>query len=483
MRWLPALLLAACGGLPTGVVDTRFELATTSQTASGPATPADRATFTRPLDLETPTALHIDGPPGPLTDGVRAVLAASPHAVRGSLVVVLTTLPTIADTRGTGPVVVTIAAVWPDPPNVVRAEINLEGTLTWTHGGPREAVPGDLGRRLGEQIDAALARHAPKPRVLPPLTAATQIAVAQNLACTLHEDGVVRCWGSDQPVAAAIPTPVRGLARAVEIDAGSQRICARLADGAVRCLGDHLGDDDQPHAPVCDIPDATAIAVGALSACAILADTSVRCWPIRGDFEAPCGGAPSVPIPGVKATAIAAGFDSELARTADHQTLAWTFKTGPGREHPAPIPEPIPEFAASPFIAANFDPCAIDGAGAIRCLEEAEPPALHLLARIPGATSVALSSHRGCARSDAGVVECWATGLAGETADNRLDSETLHTPVVLAGHGRIRDVDVGLAAACIVDEAGAPWCWAEFSDYVLPEFRPVAEPQRIAMPW
>src|SRR5437867_2189869 len=73
-----------------------------------------------------------------------------------------------------------------------------------------------------------------------------QIAVGNGHTCTLHDDGTVRCWGSNSSGELGdgtvedrlVPTPVVGLADAVSIAAEQHHTCALRRGGELVCWGE-----------------------------------------------------------------------------------------------------------------------------------------------------------------------------------------------------------------------------------------------------
>lgn len=141
------------------------------------------------------------------------------------------------------------------------------------------------------------------------------VSIERNIACALHEDGAITCWGErsaalgyglaqdvvgvgygdDEPPVALGHVDVGGSAKAVEI--GYNFACALLQQGDVRCWGTspegQLGRGDfevvgYPNPPAAYPPIelgglAVEIAVGFDHACAVLESGDVRCWGEGGD--------------------------------------------------------------------------------------------------------------------------------------------------------------------------------------------------------
>lgn len=124
---------------------------------------------------------------------------------------------------------------------------------------------------------------------VPGLTDVAQVvATVADITCTRHQDGTVRCWGSNrwdmlgvghdgdssmcEPNGPCRPSPtlVPGLTGVTSLAAGSHAICAMRGDGTVWCWG--RGDDLLPAAG-----SATPVRVTALSDVA-------RLWPLFGGW-------------------------------------------------------------------------------------------------------------------------------------------------------------------------------------------------------
>ncbi len=136
------------------------------------------------------------------------------------------------------------------------------------------------------------------------------LSIESGLACALHEDGAITCWGQQSPALGygsaqdAIgvgygddESPVSlghvdvgGPAKAVEV--GANFACALLQQGDVRCWGTspegQLGRGDfevigYPDPPATSPPvdlggPAVSLAVGFNHSCAVLESGDVRCW-------------------------------------------------------------------------------------------------------------------------------------------------------------------------------------------------------------
>jgi alpha-tubulin suppressor-like RCC1 family protein len=145
----------------------------------------------------------------------------------------------------------------------------------------------------------------PYMQVFPPvavvgLDQVVDVAVGQEDACAVRQDGTVRCWGVDQKGQlgigmpdggpSGVPETVTGITNAKAVAVGSYYACALLADGTVACWGDNedgtLGNgttvDSSVPVAVTGLSNVVAISTGIEHACALLGDGTVKCWGLNG---------------------------------------------------------------------------------------------------------------------------------------------------------------------------------------------------------
>ena len=84
----------------------------------------------------------------------------------------------------------------------------------------------------------------------------------------------------------------------------------------------------------------------------------------------------------------------------------------------------------------------------------------------PGTVAqVAAGGSHSCARTSAGGVYCWGANWVGQVGDGTTESQALPAPVTgPAGFGAARDIDTGWAHSCMVNTAGAIYCWGGGAD-------------------
>ncbi|MEP7051807.1 MAG: hypothetical protein ABJB12_15695 [Pseudomonadota bacterium] len=107
----------------------------------------------------------------------------------------------------------------------------------------RIEVPG----AVSAQVDWAVMHAKPFPERISGVTAALGIAVGQEHACALLQDGTVTCWGDNRNGQLSLAAPrttlqrarVSGLPKAIAIQAAGTHTCAITEDKHVWCWGGH----------------------------------------------------------------------------------------------------------------------------------------------------------------------------------------------------------------------------------------------------
>ena len=158
----------------------------------------------------------------------------------------------------------------------------------WGHG-----YSGQLGR--GERGDQA--HGSARPRPVPGIQSAIDIATGDFFSCAALADGSVRCWGEnecdvgicehDPLIDSAEPVEVSGIDQAVEISAGLYHVCARRRDDRATCWGANrhgrlgTGSDTTPKNGFVRVPNIDRlqhISAGQFHTCGQLRSGSIRCW-------------------------------------------------------------------------------------------------------------------------------------------------------------------------------------------------------------
>lgn len=236
------------------------------------------------------------------------------------------------------------------------------------------------------------------PRVVPGVRAKA-LALGDQHACALREDGSVVCWGRNEEgqlgdgtrVDRSEPRPVPGLDSVSAIAAGSFFTCALRTDGSVSCFGYNrwgelgVAGEQEPRgiasrdvpAPVPGVRGAVAIAAGNDHACARLGDGSVVCWGSNDWAQIGTGrrGGPKRPtvVRGVRgAVELALGAFHSCARLATGGTVCWGHNVFGASDLQAQVfPRPVPvvglETGVRSLVAGGESLCAILDDGRLSC--------------------------------------------------------------------------------------------------------------------
>jgi len=190
-----------------------------------------------------------------------------------------------------------------------------------------------------------------------------QMAAGRTFTCVLLRSGAVRCWGGNdhgqlglghrQDVSNRQPYELGPIAldgRARTLAVGDNHACAILEDGSLACWGRNdfgqlglghsrdIGDDEKPGATQSRVPlgkGVRQVAAGGDTTCALLDDESTRCWGRNdfgqlglghtrsvGDDELPTAGNAEVALSGT-ATQLAVAGDHTCALLDSNEVRCW----------------------------------------------------------------------------------------------------------------------------------------------------------------
>jgi alpha-tubulin suppressor-like RCC1 family protein len=322
-------------------------------------------------------------------------------------------------------------------------------------------------------------------------------------ACSLHSDGLVRCWGyagdgefgdASGPGPVVVPLPMA----AKQIAIGNRQVCAVMSDASLWCWGDvliELVDNYIRPAPYPGLTNVASVALsGAVGGCVAHADGNVSCWGLnsggllgRGtndDFFSPPGA-----VPGLSdVVQIERGEFHVCARRGAGAMSCWgdnsfgtvgfgTLNTSTLYIDPRAVlfPSTVSSIANAKQIAAGSSASfALLGGGATdgvlmawgldstRGTGDAGPQALATPTRLGGATlfravSAGGGSGMGCGITSSGAVQCW--GLY------TLNGEILQdlSPVEIVGVENATALGVGGGFACALVGATQILCWGDNS--------------------
>ena len=417
------VVLAACGG----TAELHYDLKTKDTAETGPATFEDVA------DLKPST--DVTGPPGEYGDFIRSAVVNQNEPAKVKLVV-----GGNVPTGNSGHLDVTLAfdVLWWELPNTTKAHATVTISIDYKH-----TSPADVGKQVGEMAKHYLDSRRPKHPAIPVLAGpATAVAVGKTIACSLHGDGSVHCWGFQvDPIVGPVPSKTT-IAKAVEIAASDGQVCARLEGGEVKCLGSHQADEKKHAvASVCGLDKPTKLALGSHTGCAIVEAGKVRCWntDVLDSKEPKCGHA-STEIAGVaNATAISVGFGNACALAAG-KAMCWP--EGETKATATKLPAGVDVFV-------GFSPCVVNAAGKITCEKDND-----LVPTLPPGSRIAADMLYGCAITPTAQQVCWGKSTFGLFGDGSKDTKD---PVPVLDN--VISASMAISGTCSVTKDGAVLCF------------------------
>lgn len=242
---------------------------------------------------------------------------------------------------------------------------------------------GTLCAREGGQISCWRDESERQPGQIRGVTDATMLDCGDNLACVVHADSTVSCWGGE-PTAGDwwLARKVPGAVDIVELAVGDHHACALQASGAVLCWGSNddgqLGSYRRGSAQagwVPELPRATAIGAGGRHTCAAQADGSLSCWGANDVGQLGFGEIPGTVTPEkiaglaeVDALTAAAAYTCATRRG---ETQCWgvlkSFDAG-GTDLELAAPTAIPQFAGiTGTVAGPRGQCGWTADATLRC--------------------------------------------------------------------------------------------------------------------
>ena len=275
-----------------------------------------------------------------------------------------------------------------------------------------------------------------------------------------------------QPVAASTTSPV------VALSAGDDHTCSLHADGTVQCWGSNdfgqLGNPDVESSPT-PVPVAfsspthiVAIATGSFHTCAVDRDHRVFCWGYNGWGSLGIGDVPSPSVPTLVTLAptdavasdVAAGGFTSCVLLSNGGAQCWGRnqygEVGDTTRTLRNIPTPVVGVGDAVDIdAGDNHVCVLRSVGTMFCWGR------NIDGRTGDATfanvaEVSAGGAHTCARTSLGALRCWGSNSVGQLTPNNLDT------------GIIR-VSTGRKHTCVVADAGTVGCWGDDSEGQLGE--------------
>jgi|GEM_PF-5608696 len=264
--------------------------------------------------------------------------------------------------------------------------------------------------------------------------------------------------------------------------------CALLHDETVSCWGlntdgrvgsPNVGSSIQTPVPVAGLSGVTSLAAGAVVigsdvVCAVNGDGQVYCWGENSYEQLWVGGASTYTPQPIANTAgaidIQLSFHGASALLATGEIVEWGTIVHRYREPTASAFEPwvIDDVAGATRIERGEKiTCFIDGNEHLTCFGNGgltrigvspyNPEDLAMPMGTQAIADVQISYETSCARTAAGVLECWGEGINGRLGNGLSNYVTF--PTAVPGLGSVVDFSMGEAANCALESTGVVMCW------------------------
>jgi len=263
---------------------------------------------------------------------------------------------------------------------------------------------------------------SPLASTIPELSHVSAVATGGYHSCALDDEAGGHCWGQNDVgqlgnganTSTIVPSSVFSLPKSKQIAAGGRHSCSVVQDGfhdgTVQCWGNNdsgeLGDGSTTERVfptlVSNLETAVAVAAGFNHTCALLSDGRIECWGANEHGQLGDGGesgthsAEPVEVPGLRATAVAAGYNHTCAVLTNGEAMCWGANSA----------------------AQLGDGTTIDRAEPVRVLE------------LSDVTSIAGGAFHSCAQTAAGAVFCWGLNESGQLGDGTLNPHTVPAPIL-----------------------------------------------------
>jgi alpha-tubulin suppressor-like RCC1 family protein len=294
------------------------------------------------------------------------------------------------------------------------------------------------------------------------------LSAGDDHTCSLHADGTVQCWGSNdfdqlgnpdvESSSTPVPVTFPGPTHVVAIAAGSFHTCAVDRDHRVFCWGDNgwgslgIGSSLAQRTPVqvaLAPTDAVAsdVAAGGFTSCVLLSNGGAQCWGRNqygevGDTTRTLRNIPT-PVVGVgDAVDIDAG-DNHVCVLRSVGTMFCWGRNIDGRTGDATFAN------VAEVSAGGAHTCARTSLGALRCWGSNSVGQLTPNNLDTGIIRVSTGRKHTCVVADTGTVACWGDDSEGQLGES---------PVTFNGQVAV-EVATGARHTCARLDDSSVWCW------------------------
>ncbi len=289
------------------------------------------------------------------------------------------------------------------------------------------------------------------------------IAGGTEHTCVLHDDGSVKCLGSNRYgqlgnnllTLHPIPINVSNLVGpATAIDAGSYHTCARIANGTVQCwglnssgqLGNGTTSNSSAPVTVSGLSGVSEVAAGYAYTCALLnagPGGTVQCWGDNtygqlgnGNTTQITSPGPVIGLPAGGVAAVTASLDHTCALLNNHQAIYCWGKNAHGQL----------------------------GTGAVSSTPSLSPVSVQITLTLgTSITAISAGAQHTCALLSNNRVECWGDGSLGQMGNNLPNQSQNPTPGLVDGLTTATAISAGGKAdsghTCAQTSGGGVVCW------------------------
>jgi len=284
--------------------------------------------------------------------------------------------------------------------------------------------------------------------------APVSVIAGEGHTCTLLTDGRIRCWGKNgsgqlgegngTKKNGASPKVVTGTYTAASVSLGGSHTCYILDNGLARCWGSNqfgqLGigtsaDTDSP-TDVRDLFGIEEMATGLSHTCALFENETIQCWGANASGQVGDG---TMATSTSHATAGVSGVPHAITAGGAHTCAIIEFVAGVGGSVQCWGENGLGQLGSGSFTDSST-PVNVSG--------------------ITTATAIVAGGNHTCALLGNGNVHCWGENLSGQLGNGTNSTST--TPVSV-GLSSVAAIAAGRNHTCAVFANGTAKCWGDNS--------------------